>query len=234
MVGRTTGIDEMLSGSGRGPYGILSMPTEIDRIAVVINQIPNGIAAILSGDPAIPRGVRAIRVGSVRSRMEPKAVPNGTDAIPNRINAIPNGTDPIPKGINTIPEARYPAPFRDIKRDRGMHSSLQKFQGWRARRELLSLQRWGQERAKGEARFVFKTALTYSLTVGGVTHVYHSLIHGHAPISVPNLVLYLLVALLAASSRWSIKEDKYFAALNEARIQAPVRSEPPPHNNPGA
>ena len=167
--------------------------------------------------------------------MEPEAVPNGTDAIPNRINAIPNGTDPIPKGINTIPEARYPVPFRDIKRDRGMHSSLQKFQGWRARRELLSLERWQQERAKGEARFVFKTALTYSLTVGGITHVYQSLVHGtQAPISVPNLVVYLLVALLVASSRWSNKEDKYFAALNEARIQASVRSAPPPHNNPGA
>ena len=167
--------------------------------------------------------------------MEPEAVPNGSDAIPNRINAIPNGTDPIPNGINMIPEARYPVPFRDIKRDRGMHSSLQKFQGWRARRELLSLERWQQERAKGEARFVFKTALTYSLTVGGVTHVYQSLVHGtQAPISVPNLVVYLLVALLAASSRWSIKEDKYFAALNEARIQASVRSAPPPHNNPGA
>ena len=115
-----------------------------------------------------------------------------------------------------------------------MRSSLQKFQGWRAQRELLLLQRWEQERVKGEARFVFKTALTYSLTGGGITHVYQSLIDGHAPISVPNLVVYLLVALLAASSRWSIKEDKYFAAQNEARIQASVRSVPPPHNNAGA
>ncbi len=189
--------------------------------------------AIRVGSGAIPNGTDAIpnETDPIPNRMN--AIPNGTDLIPNRINAIPKGTDPIPNGINTIPEARYPAPFRDIKRDRVMRSSLQQFQGWRARRELLSLQRWEQERAKGEARFVFKTALTYSLTVGGVTHVYQSLAHGHAPISLPNLVVYLLVALLAASSRWSIKEDKYFAALNEARIQASVRSAPPPHN-PGA
>ena len=182
-------------------------------MSLVIRQIPNGIGAILSGIRAIPSGIDAI--------------PNGSGAIPNGIKAIPNGT-------YRIPEARYPAPFRDIKPTRGMRSSLQKFQAWRSRSELLSLQRWEQERAKGEARFVFKTALTYSLTVGGVTHVYQSLVHGHAPISLLNLVVYLLVALLAASSRWSIKEDKYFAALNEARIQTSVRSEPPPHNNPRA
>ncbi len=69
-------MDETLSGSGRGPYGILSMPTEIDRMAVVINQIPNGIAAILSGDPCDPEwnacDPSGIGCDPERNRRDPK------------------------------------------------------------------------------------------------------------------------------------------------------------------
>ena len=116
-----------------------------------------------------------------------------------------------------------------------MHSSLKKFQAWRSRRKLRSLERWEQIRAKGQARFVFKTALTYSLTVVGATHAYESFFHGtQDSIPLPHLILQFFVGLLVASSGWSNREDKYRDALIEAPAQASFGIKPPPHNKPGA
>ena len=116
-----------------------------------------------------------------------------------------------------------------------MHSSLKKFQAWRSGRELRSLQRWEQERAKGQARFVFRNALTYSLTIVGATHAYESFFYGaQDPVSLIRLIPQLFVGVVAGTLGWSTMEDKYHAALNEALAQASVGSKRPPHNNPGA
>ena len=116
-----------------------------------------------------------------------------------------------------------------------MHSLLQKSQARRSRRKLRSLQRWEHERAKGKARFVFRTALTYSLTIVGATHAYESFFYGaQDPISLISLIPHLFVGVVAGTVGWSTMEDKYRAALNEALTQASVGSKLPPHSNPGA
>jgi hypothetical protein len=116
-----------------------------------------------------------------------------------------------------------------------MHSLLQKSQAWRSGRELRSLQRWEQERAKGKARFVFRTALTYSLTIVGATHAYESFFYGaQDPISLISLVVHLFVGFAAGTLGWSAMEDKYRAALNNALARASLGSKLPPHNKPGA
>jgi len=116
-----------------------------------------------------------------------------------------------------------------------MRSSLKNFQAWRSRRKLRSLQQWEQIRAKGQTRFVFRTALTYSLTLVGGTHAYESFFYGtQDPISLTHLILQFFIGFLVASSGWSNREGKYRDALIEARAQGSFAVKPLPHNNPGA
>jgi hypothetical protein len=72
---------------------------------------------------------------------------------------------------------------------------------------------------------MFKTALTYSLTVVGVTHAYQSFFYGtRDSISLTHLILQFFIGFFLSSTGWSNREDKYRDALIKTR----------PHNNPGA
>ena len=114
-----------------------------------------------------------------------------------------------------------------------MNNSLKKFQAWRSRRQLRSLERWEQIRAEGKARFVVRTALTYGLTVVGLIHVSDQVfLDGAQPsISLFKLIVFVLVGVVGGREGWNAREAKYQKALHEARVQASASGALPPHNN---
>jgi hypothetical protein len=121
----------------------------------------------------------------------------------------------------------------DIKRLVVMNTSLQRIKAWRSRRKLRSLQQWEQIRAKGKEWFVFRTALTFSLTVVGATHALDSFIDGiQSPISLSKLIFYLVGGIVAGIIGWNDMEDRYQTALNEARVKASPSGALPTHDSP--
>ena len=102
-----------------------------------------------------------------------------------------------------------------------MKAWLKKIQPWRLRRQQRSLERWEQIRAEGKKRFVFRTALTYGLTVVGANHFFDHVFGEIQPsISLVKLIFYVLVGILIGSEAWSNREAKYQKALHEARVKA--------------
>lgn len=86
---------------------------------------------------------------------------------------------------------------------------------------------------EGKARFVFNTALTYGLTVVGLTDVYERIFYSaQHSISLGSVIYYLLVGIPIGLFGWSSMEGKYHKALREARVPASPTGELPPHNNP--
>jgi hypothetical protein len=82
---------------------------------------------------------------------------------------------------------------------------------------------------------MFRTALTYSLTVVGLTHAYQSFFYGtRDSISLTHLILQFFIGFLLTSTGWSNREDKYRDAIIKVRAQASFGVKPLPHNNPGA
>ena len=123
--------------------------------------------------------------------------------------------------------------FRDIKRLAAMNSPFQKIKARRSRRQLRSLQKWEQIRAEGKRWFVFRTAVTFSLTMVGAMDAYDYLFEGgHSSISLLKLVFYLVAGSFVASQGWSSKEAEYQNALIEARVKASPSGQLPPDNSP--
>ena len=135
--------------------------------------------------------------------------------------------------ICSAPPISRPIRFRDIKRLAVMNSTFQRIKVWRSRRQLRSLQKWEQIRAEGKRWFVFRTAVTYGLTVVGMMDAYDYFFGGeHSSISLLLLIFYLLVGIFIASDAWSNREAKYQNALIEARVKASPSGQLPPDNSP--
>jgi len=118
-----------------------------------------------------------------------------------------------------------------------MNNSLKKFQAWRSRRQQSSkrreLKRWEKIRARGKARFVFNAALTYGLTVVGLTDVYERIFYSaQHSISLGSLIYYLLGGIPIGLIGWTSMEADYQKALRETRVQASPTGELPPPNSP--
>ena len=119
-----------------------------------------------------------------------------------------------------------------------MSNSLQKFQAWTFRRqqskELRKLERWKKIRAEGQAHFVFRTALTYSLTMIGasdvVDHVFFG--GGRSATFLSGAVFYLVSGIFIGSFGWWSMEAKYKKALIEASLKASLSGTLPPHDSP--
>ena len=99
-----------------------------------------------------------------------------------------------------------------------MIKSLKRSQASRAEKQLRSLERWEQIRAKGQARFIIQSALTFSLTMVGVTDVWeHVMGHTEHSITLWMFVCYLLAGLFGGFRGWNAMEGKYNKALVAAR-----------------
>ena len=82
-------------------------------------------------------------------------------------------------------------------------------------------------------RFVFNAALTYGVTVVGMTDVYERFYHSaQHPISLVKVMYYILVGIPIGLVGWSSMEGKYQKALHESRVTASPGAALPPHSNP--
>jgi len=115
-----------------------------------------------------------------------------------------------------------------------MNNSLKRIQAWRSRRaqgrEQRALDWWVRERADGKARFVIRSALTYSLTIVGVTDILGNLFSRTDPLLLVKGVLFTLSASLVGLHTWSDMESKYKKALDEG-LKAPS-GKISPHDSP--
>jgi len=113
-----------------------------------------------------------------------------------------------------------------------MNNSLRRIQAWRSRREQRSLERWEEIRAEGKARFVFRTSLTFGLTMVGATDFFDRIfdIDPHT-ITLGKVVYYVLAGIPIALIGWSNMEAKFQHALHEARVPALSGGEHPHNSN---
>ena len=102
-----------------------------------------------------------------------------------------------------------------------MKGSLKRIQAWRSRRvqrrHQRSLEWWERERANGKTRFVIRSALTYGLTIVGLTDVFGHLFSSTEPFLVAKGVFFTLFGIGMGLSEWSDMESKYKDALRKAR-----------------
>ena len=103
-----------------------------------------------------------------------------------------------------------------------MNRSLQTTKTSRALKEQRSLERWAQIRAKGMARFVFSSGLTWGLTMAGTDDILRHILSSTPPepMSFLMLTLYLLVGIVGGFSGWNYMESTYRNALIESRVNA--------------
>ena len=81
--------------------------------------------------------------------------------------------------------------------------------------------------------FVFRTAITGSLTLVGAMDAYDYFFEGgHSSISLFKLIFYLVAGIFVASQGWSDNEADYKNALIEARVNASPSGQLPPDNSP--
>lgn len=103
-----------------------------------------------------------------------------------------------------------------------MKAWLKRIQAWDLRRQQRSLEWWEQERVKGKAWFVFRTALTCGLMMAGTRDVYeHVFYDGTQYFSLLfHTIFYSLTGIVVGLAGWSGWESKYHKALHEARLKA--------------
>jgi hypothetical protein len=104
-----------------------------------------------------------------------------------------------------------------------MRKLLDRFKARRVRRQELSLQRWEQQRAKGQGRFVLQQALTWAVMMTSSRDVYEHLFdaHGEKITLWFYFIFHSLVGILAGFMGWSRQEAAYKDAVLNRRLQTP-------------
>lgn len=111
-----------------------------------------------------------------------------------------------------------------------MKAIAKSIQAWRSRRKLRTLQWWEQTRARGKARFVFESALSYGFMVVGGTDAFESLFfHSAHSLSLFRLIFLVLGGIPIGLIGWSSMEAEYRKALDEAHIKTLASSTTTPH-----
>jgi len=102
-----------------------------------------------------------------------------------------------------------------------MKSWLQKYNSYNSRRDQRTLEKWARDRTGGQARFVFRTTLTFSLLM----LMLHDLMDGGFGLF--SVVTTHLTGIVIGFVAWAINEAKYKNALIEGRIKAAPSGELP-------
>ena len=103
---------------------------------------------------------------------------------------------------------------------------------WRLRKKIRYLASWEQERAKGKARFIVRTALIYSLIMTAAQDVLGYGFDAENRLSkfLFNAVFYSLGGVFVGYIAWAAREMDYQNALREIRIETIAAGEPPIDN----
>jgi hypothetical protein len=104
-----------------------------------------------------------------------------------------------------------------------MRKLFDRFKARRVRRQKLQLQRWEQEREKGQTRYVLRQALTWAVMMTSIRDVYEQIFYGDSDRSNlwGSLFTYSLVGLFMGYSAWSSQEGTYKNARLNRRLQTP-------------
>lgn len=105
-----------------------------------------------------------------------------------------------------------------------MSSSLVKrYKTWRSRRQQLVLECWAQERAKGRAHYVLRSAFFFVVLMTAFNDVYDHFfgIGGHEFGLGFYLVRYAVTGILVGYFTWVSQEGKYKNAQLNRRLQTP-------------
>src|SRR5689334_23289062 len=102
-----------------------------------------------------------------------------------------------------------------------MKSLLQTYSSYQLRTDQRTLEKWARERTGGQARFVFRTTLTFSLLM----LMTHDFLDGG--IGLFSVVTTHLTGLVIGVVAWAVNESKYRNALIEGRIKPAPSGELP-------
>jgi len=102
-----------------------------------------------------------------------------------------------------------------------MKSLLQKYSSYKTQREQRGLEKWERERTKGQARFVIRTALAYSVLMLMLNDFWDG------GLRLFTVVTTHLIGIVIGFVVWSINESRYKNALINARVNAAPSGELP-------
>lgn len=113
-----------------------------------------------------------------------------------------------------------------------MNRPLKQLQTWNAQRRLRSLAEWERTRAKGKARFVWHSALTYTLLIIPLDSYVRYFSDGQmvslqSTVFSSRTITSALTGLFIGLISWASMEGQYRKALTEYRLAA-SGIEPPP------
>jgi|SRR5215467_11256720 len=102
-----------------------------------------------------------------------------------------------------------------------MKSLLQKYSSHKSKRFQRWLEKWARERTKGQARFVIRTTLAYSVLILMLNDFWDG------GIGFFTLVTTHLTGIVIGFVAWNVNESRYKNALIEGRVKAAPSGELP-------
>ena len=118
-----------------------------------------------------------------------------------------------------------------------MNSSLSRIQAWRSRRvqrrHQRSLEWWERVRTEGKKRFVWRTSLTYGLTMAGVIDVIQRGFYSEVDPLLLKIVFGVGFGIFMAWDTWTTMEAKREDVLRKARTIALPNSQTLPQSGQG-
>ena len=112
-----------------------------------------------------------------------------------------------------------------------MSNLLKRYNGWRSRRQQLSLERWAQERAKGKSQYVLRQAFSFAVLMTAFRDISdHFFDHGGRVRGVAfYLVQYAILGIFLGCFAWWSREGEYKNAQLKRRLQTPLDDRIRPH-----
>jgi hypothetical protein len=105
-----------------------------------------------------------------------------------------------------------------------MSNLWKRYNGWRSRRQQLSLERWAQERGKGKGQYVLRQAFSFVVIMSASRDVLDHFFFR------PNhefglwfyIVVYSFTGIFCGSKGWEKLEAQYQDAQRKRRLQTPL------------
>ena len=103
---------------------------------------------------------------------------------------------------------------------------VERIKNWRLRRQEKSLERWAHIRSKGKARFITRSALSFSLSMIVVTSLADYIFDSELYLDdlIYKSIYYVAAGVLLGLMGWWTMEGRYLNAKLDARIKAGMRN----------
>lgn len=107
-----------------------------------------------------------------------------------------------------------------------VHTTMQRWfaavQAWRLRKKLRALAKWEQERTRGKAGYIVRSALIYSLIMTAASDLFGVGLDGEDRFARFwfNAISYTLGGIVVGVIGWAARERDYRNAVREIRLEA--------------